>query len=78
MTELEDLARQYLDQHYFIGHDGLLYTPGGRAARSTIRFGRKVYPAAHLVAEMRRQNTVDPYRAAQVIRQSRESGNPCG
>ena len=26
MTQMKDLARQYLDQAYFIGGDGLLYT----------------------------------------------------
>ncbi|MGD8958025.1 MAG: hypothetical protein PVJ03_11875 [Chromatiaceae bacterium] len=55
MTQMKDLARQYLDQAYFIGGDGLLYTPVGRAARSTIRVGRTVYPAAPLIAEMQRQ-----------------------
>ena len=55
MTQLKDLARQYLDQAYFIGGDGLLYTPLGRAAHSTIRVGRMVYPAAPLIAEMQRQ-----------------------
>ncbi len=55
MTQLKDLARQYLDRAYFIGGDGLLYTPVGRAARSTIRVGRTVYSAAPLIAEMQRQ-----------------------
>lgn len=55
MTQIEDLARHYLDRAYFIGGDGLLYTPVGRAARSTIRIGRMVYPAAPLIAEMQRQ-----------------------
>lgn len=55
MTELKDLARQYLEQAYFVGADGLLYTPFGRAARSTIRVGRTIYPAAPLIAEMQRQ-----------------------
>jgi hypothetical protein len=55
MQQMKDLARQYLDQAYFIGGDGLLYTPVGRAARSTIRVGRTVYPAAPLIAEMQRQ-----------------------
>ena len=55
MTPLKDLARQYLEQAYFIGADGLLYTPFGRAARSTIRVGRTIYPAAPLIAEMQRQ-----------------------
>jgi hypothetical protein len=48
------LARQYLAQHYTVGADGLLYTPLGRAARSTIRFGRVMYPAAQVIAEMQR------------------------
>lgn len=56
MTELKELARQYLEQHYFIGCDGLLYTPSGRAARGTVRVGRQVYLAAHLIAEMKRQS----------------------
>jgi len=55
MTRLKDLARQYLEQAYFIGGDGLLYTPTGRAARSTIRVGRTIYPAGPLIAEMQRQ-----------------------
>lgn len=56
MTQLSELARKYLEQHYFIGSDGLLHTPVGRTARSTIRVGRKVYPAAPLIAEMQRQS----------------------
>jgi len=60
MIELKDLARQYIEQYYFVGYDGLLYAPGGRAARSTIRVGRQVYQASHLVAEMKRQSKVDP------------------
>lgn len=59
MTRLQDLARKYLEQDYFIGYDGMLYTPGGRAARDTIRVGRRTYPAAHLVAEMQRQIRVN-------------------
>ena len=55
MTELENLARLYLEQHYFIGSDGLLHTPVGRTARSTIRVGRTVYPTGPLIAEMQRQ-----------------------
>lgn len=55
MTQIEELARHYLEQHYFVGSDGLLHTPMGRTARSTIRVGRKVYPAAPLIAEMQRQ-----------------------
>ena len=55
MTDLKKLARQYLEQHYFIGSDGLLHTPVGRTARSTVRVGRTIYPAASLIAEMQRQ-----------------------
>lgn len=55
MTQLKELARQYLEQHYFIGSDGLLHTPVGRTARCTVRVGRTVYPAAPLIAEMQRQ-----------------------
>ncbi len=55
MKELEDLARKCLEQHFFVGSDGLLHTPLGRTARSTIRVGRTVYPATHVIAEMRRQ-----------------------
>lgn len=55
MTQLHELARKYLEQHYFIGSDGLLHTPLGRTARGTIRVGRTVYPVAPLIAEMQRQ-----------------------
>jgi hypothetical protein len=55
MTQIEQLARQYLERRYFVGSDGLLHTPSGRTARSTVRVGRTVYPTAPLVAEMRRQ-----------------------
>lgn len=55
VTQIKELARKYLEQHYFVGSDGLLHTPVGRTARSTIRIGRTVYPAASLIAEMRRQ-----------------------
>lgn len=55
MTSLQELARKYLEQRYYIGRDGLLYTPLGRAARHTIRVGRTVYSAALLIAEMQRQ-----------------------
>lgn len=58
MTELKKLARQYLEQHYFIGSDGLLHTPVGRTARSTVRVGRTTYPASSLIAEMQRQAKV--------------------
>ncbi|MCB1723741.1 MAG: hypothetical protein KDJ39_08610 [Gammaproteobacteria bacterium] len=56
MNQLQDLARNFLEQHYFVGGDGLLYTPGGRAARSTIRIARRIFPTSHVVAEMRRQS----------------------
>lgn len=55
MTQLEQLARQYLQQRYFVDSDGLLHTPVGRIARSTVRIGRTVYEAGPLAAEMRRQ-----------------------
>lgn len=55
VTQIKELARKYLEQHYFIGSDGLLHTPVGRTARSTIRIGRTVFPAASLIAEMQRQ-----------------------
>ena len=55
MTQIAALARQYLEQHYFVGSDGLLHTPRGRVARSTIRIARRVYPVGPLIAEMRRQ-----------------------
>lgn len=55
MTELRELAQRYLEQHYFVGSDGLLHTPSGRVARDTIRVGRTTFPAASLVAEMQRQ-----------------------
>lgn len=58
MITLEDLARQCLEQHYFIGHDGLLYTPVGRAARSSLRVGRAVFPSESVIAEMQRQARV--------------------
>jgi hypothetical protein len=57
MIRLQELARQYLDQRYFVGRDGLLYTPVGRAARNIIRVGRTVFPAAALIAEMKRQSS---------------------
>lgn len=59
MTPLQQLAQQYLDQRYYIGRDGLLYTPLGRAARQTIRIGRSTQPAAPLIAEMQRRRHVD-------------------
>ena len=59
MTQIKDLARKYLEQHYFIGSDGLLHTPVGRTARNTVRVGRTVYPAASLIAEMQRQMRLD-------------------
>ncbi len=55
VTQIKELARQYLEQHYFVGSDGLLHTPVGRTARATVRVGRTVFPAASLIAEMQRQ-----------------------
>lgn len=54
MTQIQEIAQRYLEQHYFVGNDGLLYTPVGRVARDTIRLGRSTFPAASVAAEMRR------------------------
>lgn len=54
MTQIQEIAQRYLEQHYFVGSDGLLYTPFGRVARDTIRIGRATFPAASVAAEMKR------------------------
>jgi hypothetical protein len=55
MTKLEELALRHLEQGYFVDSDGLLCTPLGRAAWSTVRVGRERYPSKTLATEMRRQ-----------------------
>lgn len=47
MTDLDQLAKQYLERGYSAAH-GQLYTPSGYAVGSVIRDGSNVYLAAQL------------------------------
>jgi hypothetical protein len=54
-TTIDDLADHLLQRHYFVGTDGMLYTPSDKAAYRVVREGRRDLPTTVVVAALQRK-----------------------